>query len=167
MSWSWHHLYLCIHSGKLALPWKIHAFDVIYQEKFGFSMAMLVYWRVYKRSKPTIFHVHRCPTSVPLCLTDTVISRRCLLSPDFAVASFLMYWGKEGGAISGVTYHPSYTRPPIIMVQWKIGVSPIVDTFQIQPFFHWTMIMGERVFCIYIYIYLYIRSCPNPVTVGK
>ena len=30
------------------MPWKIHHFDGIYQERWGFSWAMLVYQRVYK-----------------------------------------------------------------------------------------------------------------------
>ena len=33
-------------SGKLTWPWKIHHFDGIYQERWGFSWAMLVYQRV-------------------------------------------------------------------------------------------------------------------------
>ena len=33
-------------SCKLTWPWKIHHFDGIYQERWGFSWAMLVYQRV-------------------------------------------------------------------------------------------------------------------------
>ena len=39
----------------------------------------------------------------------------------------------------------TYTLPPIVMVQLKMGVSPIEVTFQTQPFYT-SMIMGESVF---------------------
>ena len=39
---------------------------------------------------------------------------------------------------------PRCTLPPIIMVQWKMGVCPILVSFHLRRVFHETMIMGGK-----------------------
>ena len=61
----------------------------------------------------------------------------------------------EPGLIGIYLY--AYTLPPIIMVQLKIGPSNS-SYFSKRAVFHWTMIMGERV---YIYIEYINNGFPN------
>ena len=46
-----------------------------------------------------------------------------------------MYIGKYTGPMDCMgMFELLFTLPPLIMVQRKMGISPIVDTFQIQSF---------------------------------
>ena len=59
-------------SCKLTWPWKIHHFDGIYQEKWGFSWAMLVYQRV----PFLIMEVNNWCSNIPPFSTSMIVGER-------------------------------------------------------------------------------------------
>ena len=61
-------------SCKLTKPWKIHHFDGIYQERWGFSWAMLVYQRVRKISNIKVRLKHSKRLATANCFASFTLS---------------------------------------------------------------------------------------------